>query len=191
MTDLFLDEVFTAKELAAKFGYSIRTIQNHANKLFGTAKNGVTRTFDKAQVTLILDSMKNASISNKGNQHTDLDDLATSKASLLGTETDLSLFLELKKISDDKDKLHDRETEVLNKIIGIRDKAITKLEKKVETLEGVVKQKDETIKHIKEVHSKKEIQFSFSNAMLARLAESKGNIVSDKEDTENTYRRNL
>jgi transcriptional antiterminator len=81
---------FTAKKLAEQFGCTDKTVRNHANRLFGGAKNGVAREFDEAQVTAILESIK--ADTDKGRPVGDSKDL---EKVLLGTETAMSLDLEI------------------------------------------------------------------------------------------------
>jgi AraC-like DNA-binding protein len=75
---------YTARELAEQFGCSVKTIHNHANKLFGVGVNGIVRKFDEAQTTLILESIKGVKSQND-----------TLKVDLQGTETTMSLDLQI------------------------------------------------------------------------------------------------
>lgn len=90
-------QTFTARELAKQFGVSADTITRHANKLFGSSQNGVTRYFSKPEVTAILKSLQTA----QPNQ------VDTSVAAYKGMGTDLSDELELamlyrKRLEDEK-----------------------------------------------------------------------------------------
>ncbi|GHU27246.1 hypothetical protein FACS1894164_19310 [Spirochaetia bacterium] len=57
-------ETWTAKQLAERFNVTSATINNHARVLFGKVPSGHHRHFDEAQVTMILESIKNAKPDN-------------------------------------------------------------------------------------------------------------------------------
>jgi hypothetical protein len=80
---------YTARELAATFGCSVNTIHNHANKLFGKGRNGVTRHFDEAQTTTLLESIKKSVAERRGAESVDLE------RSVQGVETELTLDLQI------------------------------------------------------------------------------------------------
>jgi hypothetical protein len=80
---------YTARELAARFGCTAKTITNHANKLFGKGKKGVTRSFDEARVTLLLESIKKSVAERRGSESVDLE------RSVQGVETGLTLDLQI------------------------------------------------------------------------------------------------
>lgn len=91
---------YAAKELAAQFGCNIKTIQNHANILFGKAEKGVARYFDEAQTTAILEHIKKPSSSGtKANLETEI----------RGTETALSPILQLKALQDQMNGIYEAE----------------------------------------------------------------------------------
>jgi hypothetical protein len=88
---------YTARELAATFGCTVNTIVRHANKLFGESQNGVTRLFDEAQATLLLESIK--TVKQAGGRRTLTSDVkaeqvGTLKASRESMETELTLKAE-------------------------------------------------------------------------------------------------
>jgi transcriptional antiterminator len=66
MNEIVKNQGMTARELAAQFGCTVRTVQRHAKKLFPrNAQYGVKSYFDEREVTLILDSIKNVKSPNK------------------------------------------------------------------------------------------------------------------------------
>jgi DNA-binding transcriptional MerR regulator len=80
---------YTASELAKQFGCGVRTIHNHANKLFEKAQNGVTRRFDEAQATMLLESIKKSASERRGAESVDLE------RSVQGLETEMTDELRL------------------------------------------------------------------------------------------------
>jgi hypothetical protein len=86
---------YTAKELSVQFDCDVDTIRNHAKKLFGdltemkSVKSGAHRpaaTFDEAQVTMLLGSIKSpVSSGAKANMANNLQ----------GTETEMTLDMEI------------------------------------------------------------------------------------------------
>jgi transcriptional antiterminator len=177
MTDLFLDEVFTVKDLAEQFRCTTRTIHRHANKLFGVARNGVARTFNKPQVTMILDSIKN--------QKADNPTAATLTMDRQGSETALTLDLEIENAEQELVAALMKSKQLWKKRAGRDSNENQSL--KIENKE--LKIENAQLKVDLKAQDKLNANLMVSNEMLARLAESEGNIVSDREDMENTYRR--
>ncbi|MDR1326563.1 MAG: hypothetical protein LBK00_11055, partial [Treponema sp.] len=83
------EKQYTARDLAATFGCSVNTIHRHANKLFGESQNGVTRYFDKARITLLLESIKKSAAERRGAESVNLE------RSVQGVETGLTLDLQI------------------------------------------------------------------------------------------------
>ena len=108
------EKKYTARELAAQFGCSVETIRRHTTKLFGEAQNGVARTFDEVQVTMLLESLKN--VKQAGGRITSTSDVEVMKADLnerlAKVGTNLTPILRLKLIQEQKDRLHDEECEI-------------------------------------------------------------------------------
>jgi hypothetical protein len=77
---------YTAKELAAQFSCDVRTIQRIGNELFGKAEKGVTRYFDEAQTTLLLERLKHPGIAGKQ---------AVTSTTVAQVETELSLEIQI------------------------------------------------------------------------------------------------
>jgi hypothetical protein len=67
----------------------VNTIHRHANKLFGESQNGVTRYFDKARITLLLESIKKSAAERRGAESVNLE------RSVQGVETGLTLDLQI------------------------------------------------------------------------------------------------
>ncbi|GHU32567.1 hypothetical protein FACS1894172_09430 [Spirochaetia bacterium] len=97
-------ETWTAKQLAERFNVTSATINNHARVLFGKVPSGHHRHFDEAQVTMILESIKNA---------TSDDPRVTKRKEVLSSlETELTPVLQLKMLAEQKEKLHQQEIEI-------------------------------------------------------------------------------
>ena len=153
------EKKYTARELAAQFGCTAKTVHNHANKLFGKAQNGVVRTFNEAQVTMLLESIK-SSIA-KGRPVGDSKDL---EKVLQGVETELTLDLQ----------------------IAMAEKAAKELwKRKAEQNEARAVKAEAELGRLTVEH-KDVLQ---ANAQLWRIAESAGAIISDREDMLALYRR--
>jgi hypothetical protein len=78
---------YTARELAEQFGCTVKTVHEHAKKHFGYGENGVTRIFDEAQVTVLLESIKQSKPDNPT--------LTNLSKGLQGTETTMNLDLQI------------------------------------------------------------------------------------------------
>jgi DNA-binding transcriptional MerR regulator len=158
-----MSKKYTAKELAEQFGCSIKTIHNHANALFGEGENGVTRYFDEAQTTMILELIKQAN----NNQH-DLE------RSLQGAETALTPALKvITEVERVKDFTYEEKAVMAARLL---QEAFTELQ----------------IKHVKTVHELKETKELLSAresglSMLQTVCEDAGLLLTDKEDVANTY----
>jgi DNA-binding transcriptional MerR regulator len=97
---------YTARELAAQFGCSVKTIHNHANALFGPVEKGFKRArlFDEAQATAILESIKASTETGRpvGNSKTIEKVLQTQ-------ETPLSPILQLKILQEQMSRIYEAE----------------------------------------------------------------------------------
>ena len=160
------EKKYAARELASQFGCSVETIRRHATKLFGEAQSGIARTFNEAQVTMLLESLKN--VKQAGGRRTSTSDVEVTKANLnerlAKVGTDLTPILRLKLIQEQKDRLHDEECEIY---------------------------RDE-IKRLEELSARQAAWIDDAleaNAQLWRIAESTGAIISDREDMLALYRR--
>jgi DNA-binding transcriptional MerR regulator len=178
---------YTVKELATQFGCNIRTIQKHALKLFGPAPaSGAERSFDEAQVTMILEKIKTA---HEGGSHGKASEIRTNtsvrsdeptltpdfkvdlKGNLQGVETHLMPVLRLKLIQEQKDRLHEEEVAIYKEELARKDTVIANQAAALGRLAG-------------------EHQDALTaNAQLWRIAESAGALTSDREDTLALYRR--
>jgi hypothetical protein len=82
--------LFSASDLAKQLGCDIRTITNHANRLFpGKIRNGVKTLYNDREATLILESIK------RGQENQ-----TTLKGSLQGVETALTPALKLAELTE-------------------------------------------------------------------------------------------
>jgi DNA-binding transcriptional MerR regulator len=110
------DKKYTARELAAQFGCSAKTIANHANKLFGKNAKGVRRYFDEAQVTLILESIK--SVAQAGGRQTSKTDFKVDlRERAAKAETSLTPILRLQFLQEQKERIHEEELAIYRNII--------------------------------------------------------------------------
>jgi hypothetical protein len=153
---------YTARELAERFGCGVKTIHNHANALFGNAKNGVRREFDEAQTTAILERMKRGQHNQTKN---------TLQATVQGTETALTLDLQI--------ALAEREA----KELAIRAKELWK--RKALEQEARAVKAEYRLSMARELLDERETGLE----TYQRIAEAGGLITSDREDLLNTYRR--
>ncbi|MDR1324498.1 MAG: hypothetical protein LBK00_00495 [Treponema sp.] len=169
---------YTARELAATFGCSVSTIANHANKLFGKGKKGVTRCFDEAQITLLLESIKQ--VKQAGGRRTLTSDVKAERADERDTSqtvwevdlskrlakgaTSLTPILRLKLIQEQKDRLRDEEC-------AIYRSEIKRLEELSARQAAWI---DDALK---------------ANTQLWSIAESAGALITDREDILALYRR--
>jgi transposase len=104
---------YTVKELAGRFGCSVDTIERHAKKLFGelsatkadnSGRGRPAITFDEAQVTLILEAMKqSASSGAKSNLLAQIEGIET------GQSLELQIAIEAKKLESLYQKALERE----------------------------------------------------------------------------------
>jgi hypothetical protein len=154
---------YTARELAAQFGCSVDTVQNHANKLFGKARSGVARLFDEAQVTMLLESVKQVKQAGGRRTSETVSEVDLNKR-LAKAETHLTPILRLKLIGEEKDRLHAEE-------IAIYRNEVKRLEELSARQAAWI---DDTLA---------------ANGQLWRIAESAGALTSDREDMLSTYRR--
>jgi hypothetical protein len=155
---------YTARELAARFGCTAKTIQNHANKLFGKTQNGVTRQFDEAQTTLLLENMK----VSKGRL---IGDSKTSKINLRGTETELTLDLQIALAEKAEKEAAQKSRDLWKKKAEREEARAIKAESALGRL---------TVEHKDTLEA---------NSQLWRIAESAGALTSDREDMLALYRR--
>jgi hypothetical protein len=66
MNEIVKNQGMTARELAAQFGCTVRTVLSHAKRIFpGKMRNGVKTYFDERETTLILDSVKSVRSQNE------------------------------------------------------------------------------------------------------------------------------
>jgi predicted ribosome quality control (RQC) complex YloA/Tae2 family protein len=84
---------WTARELAEQFGCDVKTIANHARKLFGPGDERVTRLFDELQVTAILESMKQSQ--NPHAPGRKIGDSAETAENIIRSETELTLDFQI------------------------------------------------------------------------------------------------
>ena len=164
-------ERMSARELASQFGCTAKTVHNHANKLFGKAQNGVARTFDEAQVTMLLESVKASGFNSRGNQHRANEEVETLKAGLQGIETELTLDLQIA-LAEKAEK------EAAQKSRDLWKRKAKQNEARAVKADAVLGRL--TVEH-KDVLK--------ANAQLWRIAESAGAITSDREDMLALYRR--
>jgi hypothetical protein len=190
---------YTARDLATTFGCSVNTITNHANKLFGKGKKGVTRCFDEARATLLLESIK--TVKQAGGRRTLTSDVkaeraGTLKASREGVETELPLKAER---ADERDTSQTVWEVDLSKRLAKAGTTLTP----VLRLKLIQEQKDRLheeecaiyrseIKRLEELSARQAAWIDDAlktNTQLWSIAESAGAITTDREDTLALYRR--
>jgi DNA-binding transcriptional MerR regulator len=159
---------YTASELAKQFGCTTKTIHNHAVKLFGKAKNGVTREFDETQVTLLLESVKSTSKHIPNTGHTSNETL---KTSIQGVETELTDEYRLAVLYRKRAELVEEANELERRL---REKAEARAVKAEAALGHLTLAHQDTLK---------------ANTMLWDIAENAGTLTSDREDMLSFYRR--
>jgi hypothetical protein len=162
---------YTARELAERFGCTARTIQNHANKLFGKEQNGIKRGFDEAQVTVLLESLKVSSAHDKGNQYRSGEEKERGKAGLLGIETELTLDLQIALAEKAEKEAAQKSRDLWKKKAEREEARAVKAEATLGRL---------TVEHKDALEA---------NTVLWKIAEAGGLITSDREDMLALYRR--
>jgi hypothetical protein len=153
---------WTARELAAQFGCSVDTIQRHGNKLFGEAKQGATRLFDEAQVTLILESVKK----DAGNGR-NIGDSEMTSAKFAEVETPLTAILKAQQLASELKTTKDKSRAAL---VMFAD-AMAALDNENESL----RTENLAIKDWLRVRNEELIDYDLA--------------LNDREDMEDTYRR--
>jgi hypothetical protein len=153
---------YTAKELAAQFGYEVRTINKHAVKLFGLGEKRKTRYFDELQVTMILESMKK---SNESSQN------RAWNAGVPSLETEMSEEFQLA-------MMYKQAVNLLQKTNELECKLRIKTETKLRETER--KLGEEVVSHGR---TRSGLE------MYQRIAESAGLSMSDRDDMLSMYRR--
>jgi hypothetical protein len=159
---------YAARELAEQFRCSVKTIHNHAVKLFGKAKNGVTREFDEAQVTILLESIKSKSKHIPNTGHTSNETL---KTSIQGVETELTDEYRLAVLYRKRAELVEEANELERKLRGKAEARAVKAEAALGRL---------TLAHQDTLEA---------NTQLYGIAECAGALTSDREDMLALYRR--
>jgi flagellar motor switch/type III secretory pathway protein FliN len=165
------EKKYTARELAVQFGCAVKTVHNHANKLFGKAQNGVVRTFDEAQVTILLESVKASGFNSRGNQHRANEEVETLKAGLQGTETELTLDLQIALAERAEKEAAQKSRDLWKRKAEQNEARAVKVEAELGRL--AVEYKD-VLK---------------ANTQLFDIAVSSGTLTSDREDMLALYRR--
>jgi cell division septum initiation protein DivIVA len=117
------EKKMTVREIAEQLGCSVDTIQRHANKLFGSADNGVTRYFNDVQATMIVERVK--SVNN--NQY-----MTSARAAEVSTP--YSAALKAKELST---SLHSTNEKAQAALVLFAD-AMSALQSENETLKGKV-----------------------------------------------------
>jgi hypothetical protein len=151
---------FTAKELAAQFGCSVKATHSHANKLYGPAKNGVTRFFDEAQVTAILEDIKNG----KSSGGVAIKGKASVKDNLHSMETELTPVLEMANAVEQIRGGYE-------KILALKNAEVVRLNRELNVERTLRKERETGLE------------------TYQRIAESAGLTMSDRDDIAAMYGR--